>query len=96
MCIKELDSALLRSVYPLISGSSGTVARYLSRLRLKVSTEHPDIFLIFIGSVLNSLGPLIPKLLYLTVWKCLDPLVLTDGTMQLRPLRGFQTYLMPS
>ena len=96
MCNTEFDSALLHSVYPLIFGSSGTVARYLSRLRLKVSTEHPVIFLILIGSMLKSLGPLTPKLLYLTVWKCLDPLVLTDGTMQLRPLRGFQTYLMPS
>ena len=94
MCIRELLSDLLFSVYPVIGGSSGTVDRYLSRLHLKASTEHPVLFLIYFGSVLKSLGPLTPKLLYLTVWKCIDPLELTDGTEQLRPLRWCQTYLM--
>ena len=92
MCIREFVSVLLFSVYPLIYGSSGTVDRYLSRLRLKVSTEHPVIFLISFGSVLNNLGPFTPKLLYLTILKCLDALELTDGTEQFRPLRGCQTY----
>ena len=76
-----LDSALLIEVYPLSCGSSGTVARYLSSKYLNVSTVHPVLFLIHAGNILNSVGPLTPKLAFLTVWKYFQPLKLIIGTM---------------
>ena len=69
--------------------------RYLSSLCLKASTEHPDKFRMWAGSVLNNLGPLIPKLASLIDCICLEVLRFMAGTVQERPLRGFQYSWMP-
>ena len=51
-----------------VLGWSGILDRYWSNLVLKSSTEHFVIFLIFIGRMLKSIGPLMVKLFSLSDW----------------------------
>ena len=66
----------------LTLGSSGTDIRYLSREALKLSTEHPVIFLIDFGMELKSLGPFTDRLANLILWIRVVAVVLTWGTRQ--------------
>ena len=88
MSRRLLVSALLWDVYPGIWGSSGTVHRNLSSVRLNWSTEQPVVFLTSAGRALNSLWPRMARLASLSFCSRHGAFLDTLGMMHSLPLLG--------
>ena len=73
--------------YPVITGVSGILCRYLSSIRLKRRVLEFEMFLISGGILLNRRGPLTAKLLYSLVCMAKPPFSLGNGTTHFLPER---------
>ena len=80
-----------------MSGSSGTLARYLSSSFLNAFTEILVRFLSSCGRMLKSRGPLTDRHAYRMFLISVGALFLIDGELHLRPSRPpiFTEYIFP-
>ena len=80
-----------------MSGSSGTLARYLSSSLLNAFTEILVKFLSSAGRMLKSRGPLTDRHAYRMFLISVGALFLIDGELHLRPSRPpiFTEYIFP-